>query len=113
MHQPKLSSGRVFDLDTRRPEPICGIPLPATAIPWEREPGAPAAGVEPPASLPGRTANPVGVAACLADCGLDLLHERSQARVGSSAMTARTAEVDTEVIWGIARHPDTICGMIS
>ncbi len=102
-----------LDDDTTRPEPPGGIPLPSSAIPGEGEPGAPAAGVETPASLPGRTADPAGVAARLADCCLDLLHEGSEAHVGRSGTTARTAEVDTQVIWGIARHPETICEMVS
>ncbi len=64
----------------------------------EGELGAPAAGVEPPASLPGRTADPVGIAAGLADRGLDLLHEGSQARVGRSGTTAHTAKANAEFI---------------
>src|SRR5437660_922766 len=67
----ELNDPRLDD-DAPRPEPPRGIPLPAAAIRWEGEPGAAAAGVEPPASLPGRTANPVGVAACLADRRLGL-----------------------------------------
>jgi hypothetical protein len=102
-----------LDHDPPRPEAPRGIPLPAGAIPGEGELGAPAAGVEPPASLPGRAADPAGVAARLADRGLDLLHEGPQAHVGRSGATARAAEVDTQVIWGIARHPEAICRMVS
>src|SRR5579883_1619547 len=93
-----VALGTELDDNPPRPEPPRGIPLPATAIPGEGQLGAAAAGVEPPASLTGRTANPVGVAARLADCGLDLLQEGPEARVGGSGATASTAEADAEII---------------
>ena len=83
-----------------------GVPLPAGAVPSKgpRQLGAPAAGVEAPASLPGRGADPMGVAACLADRGLYLLHEGLQAPIGARPSAAGTADADVEVIDVIAYH---------
>jgi hypothetical protein len=50
----ELDHARFHD-DPPRPEPRGGIPLPCGAVLGEGQLGAPTAGVEPPASLPGRT----------------------------------------------------------
>jgi len=52
-----------LDDDPPRSEPPGGVPLPSAACLGEgrREPGTPAAGIEPPASLPGRCAEPIGL----------------------------------------------------
>src|SRR5262249_34322981 len=102
-----------LDDDPPRPVPPGGIPLPATTIPGEGEPGAPTTGVEPPASLSGRTADPVWVAACLADRGLDLLHEGPEARGGTSGMALLAAEVTAEVVVGIAGHLEATWSALS
>jgi hypothetical protein len=97
-----------FDDDPPRPEPPGGIPLPPDGLLGEGQLGAPAASVEPVASLPGRPTDPVGVAAGLTDRGLDPLHERSVARTGARSAAAGTPDANAEIVGGIAGHTETI-----
>jgi hypothetical protein len=72
-----------LDDDPARPESPDGIPLPTASIGGEGELGAATAGVETPTPFSGRSTDPVGVAAGLADGRLDLLDEGLEARVGA------------------------------
>jgi hypothetical protein len=75
----------------------------------------PAARVKParPSSFPASARSrcrtyPAGIAACLADCDLDLLQKRLAARIDPRATAARPTRSDPKILTVIACHDATI-----
>ena len=110
-----------LDYHSPGPEAAGGISLPPTihGLPSKRgnDLRTPAARVKParPSSFPASARSrcrtyPAGIAACLADCDLDLLQKRLVARIDPRATAARPTRSDPKTLTVIACH---LCRFIS
>ena len=110
-HHPRL------DDDPPRTKLAGGVSLPAATILWERchHLRAPASSVEPAASFPfpaarrcRSPADPIGVAAGLANGGLDLPDKGQRARVDAPSPASRPPCLDVEIVSVIVCHKGRI-----
>jgi len=108
-----------LDYHSPGPEAAGGISLPPAihGLPSKRgnDLRTPAARVKParPSSFPASARSrcrtyPAGIAACLADCDLDLLQKRLAARIDPRATPARPTKSYPEILTVIACHDATI-----
>jgi hypothetical protein len=104
LHHPRL------DHHPPRAEPPGGVALPSSAILGKgcHQLRAPASGVEPAASLSGKAADPVGVAARFADGGVHLIYEGPRARIGALTPAAGAPRANAEIFFVIACHAGII-----
>jgi len=106
-----------LDDDPPRAKPAGGVSLPAATILWEgcHHLRAPASGVEPAASFPFSAtrrcrspADPIGVAASLANGDLDLPDKGRRARVDARSAASGPPRLDVEIVSVIACHKGRI-----